>query len=213
MLSFPSDWANLVQTLSPGQSSCSNSALQAAIMSWEYIIPISSYKYHMESCNCLQTPWKRWSLTCFWTLLMFNIIGYSCWTTFSAPSNWVTYTVHTLSSLVVIYKNFILKYLRMQRCHIQVLIYLLSLTLGLVDLDIKPGHPWLCVRTILFPPSVLPLCDFASHFSLQMPISQMRPPPSGWSSPLNVLNFWHFTHYLRGHTGDSKYHIVALVFA
>ena len=86
-----------------------------------------------------------------------------------------------LFSLVVSYKNFALNYWWMSQCHIQVLIYLLSLTLGLEDLDIKPGQPWLHVRTILFPCSMSPLCDFPSHSSHQMPFVQMRPLPYRWS--------------------------------
>ena len=51
----------------------------------------------------------------------------------------------------------------------------------LADLDIKQGQPQLCIRIVLNPPSMLPLCDSASHFSLQKPIAQMRLPPSGWN--------------------------------
>ena len=43
--------------------------------------------------------------------------------------------------------------------------------------------------TVLFPPLMLPVCDFASHASLQMPIAQMRPSLFWVESPLNMLNF------------------------
>ena len=91
--SFPSDWADPTWTPSWGQSSCSDSALWTAVMCWGYVILISSYKKHMEFLHCLWSKWKRCSLKCFWTLPMLSIIRYSCCTTFSAPSNWVTFSI------------------------------------------------------------------------------------------------------------------------
>ena len=44
MSSLPSDWADHTWSPSPGWSSCSDSALQAAVMRWGYIIPGSSYR-------------------------------------------------------------------------------------------------------------------------------------------------------------------------
>ena len=49
------------------------------LLSWVagYIILVSSYIVaHGIMYNCLQSPWKRWSLKCFWTSLTLNIIGY-----------------------------------------------------------------------------------------------------------------------------------------
>ena len=92
-----------------------------------------------------------------------NIIGYSCWTAFSAFSIWVKYTGTSLCFLLAVCKNSALKYQRMQQCYTWVLIYLLSLTLGHVDLDTNPGQQWLCIMTVLIFPSLSLLCDFASH--------------------------------------------------
>ena len=73
-------------------------------------------------------------------------------------------------------------------CHIQVLIYLLPLTLGACGPRYQPGQPWFCIKTILFHPSMSPLSDFPSHSSLQRSIAQMRLP--FWVEPLlNVMNF------------------------
>ena len=97
----------------------------------------------------------------------------------------------SLSYLVVTYKIFASKCQRMPQFHIQVQIYLLFLTLGLADLDIKQVQPQLCIRIILFPPSMSPLCDSASYFSLQKPIAQMRLPLLGGVST-ECAKFWYF---------------------
>ena len=102
MPSYPSDWANLAWTPSLGQSSCSDSILWTAVMSWGYSTPISSYKKHIELCNYLWRPWKRQFLKCFWTLLMLNIVDYPCWTAFSAPSNYTNCHFLWLLSLLLI---------------------------------------------------------------------------------------------------------------
>ena len=60
-------------------------------------------------------------------------------------------------------------------------------------------------KDCLFPPSMLPLCDLASHFSLQKPIAQMRLPPLGGVST-EYAKFGHFTLYLRGYTGQEILH-------
>ena len=98
-----------------------------------------------------------------------------------SPPNGLHIPAPFLSSLVTACKNFALKHWKMPWCHIQIPIYLLFLMLGIVDLDTKPGQPWLHVMTMLSSPWMSHLCDFASHSSLQMPIAQMRPIPSGWS--------------------------------
>ena len=64
---LPPDSANVIWSPSLGQSSCSDSALQATVMSWGYVILIWSYEQHIELCNCLQIPWERWALKCSWT--------------------------------------------------------------------------------------------------------------------------------------------------
>ena len=197
-----------------------------------------------------------------------NIIGYSCWTTFSAPSNWVTCTV---TFTVVIYKNFALKYWRMQLCHIQALIYLISLTLWVcrpkywtrsaaalhkdhttggshlsqifwehenlsslsviwliyIKYTMKRKKNWQKIQAKqesrltavqlkwdlpVFIPSMSPLCDFASHSSLQLPIAQMRPPPCGWSLHKMCWNLAFYLLPVRPHWG-RKCCIVALAFA
>ena len=93
------------------------------------------------------------------------------------------------SSLVVNYKCFALKYWRMPWCHIWVLIYLLSLTLGLVELDIKPGQPLVSVRTILFPPSISPLVWCCITLFTSNAHSSNETSPFLVETPLNVLNF------------------------
>ena len=143
---------------------------------------LSSY-HHTSSAWIHATVYQTHErvLHCFWTSLMLNIIGYSCWTTFSAPSNWVTYTVtFSVLPLCNLYK-FCIKVPKDATVPYKVLVYLLFPTLGLVDLDTEPGQLWLCIRTVLFPFSMSPLCDFASHCSLQRPIVKMRPPCFGWS--------------------------------
>ena len=96
---------------------------------------------------------------------------------------------HFLSLLpVVIYKNFVLKYWKMPWYHIPILIYLLSLTLGHVDLDITPGQPWLCIRTILFPPQCH--CCVTLHHTLHFNAHCSNETFPFWmQSLLNMLNF------------------------
>ena len=91
--SFPSNWANLGQTPSKGPSSCSDSALWAAVMSWGYVYPHIIIQVVHRITQLLAKPMKRQSLKCSWTSLALNILGYSCCTAFSVPSNQVIYSV------------------------------------------------------------------------------------------------------------------------
>ena len=130
---------------------------------------IFSLGYHTGStwnCATVCNTHERDSLRCFQTSPMLNIVGFSCWTACSTLSKWVKYTATFSILLVAACNNFALKYWRVQWYHIQVLKYLWSLTLGLLDLNTKLGQLWLHKMTVLFPPSMSPLCNFASLSSL-----------------------------------------------
>ena len=51
---------------------------------------------------------------------------------------------------------------------------------GFVDPDIEWAQLWICIETVIYPPTMLPLCDSASHSLPQKPIAQRRPLPSWW---------------------------------
>ena len=162
---------------SPGLSSCSDPAFWAVVMSWGYITPRSSYRWCVKLHNCFQSPRTRWSIKCFWTLPMPNILGYSCWTAFSTPQVRSHILTPFPSFFGAVCKNSASKCQMMQWCHTQAPTYLSSLILGHADLSIGPGQPQLPTMNALSLASELPLCDFASPFWPQMPIVQMKPLP------------------------------------
>ena len=169
----------------------------------------STSQYHpsplteMISLGC--PPWvSPLALTqpCFCISLRLNIIRYSCRTTFSSPTNWVTYSITVSILSCCNWKKFALKYQRRPWCHIKVQINWLFLPLGLVDLDIEWGQLWLHINIILFSPSMSPLFDSASHSLPQKPLLKWDFSLLGGVST-ECATFWHLTHYLWGCTGTG----------